>query len=285
MKTIIYALIAIFIIGILATGFINKSNTSQRILVQSTDSKISSAMLSKSAEIITNRLKIFSSEKFQLAMVPDKNQIQVLFADSWDMKTVEKLITQKGAIEFYETYSYKCLLELLKGDSSLLSLLHDKALNDSYAKIGCTSFEKVSRVNESLNSVRLSQKCKFVWSNLFDDSDVCLYALKIENGNGVLLRGTDIESFKLGSTAGKKDEIEIKFKKPAIKLWSELTKRNLNNSIAIVLDNKVIVAPTVRSEIDGGNCQITGDFNQTQLRTIAAIGGNEELPVSFNVVK
>jgi SecD/SecF fusion protein len=285
MKTIIYSIIAIFIIGIFATGFTYKSNNTYKILIQSTESKISLIELSKSAEIITNRLKSFSSEKFILTTFPDKNQIQVILDNQWDLKTFENLITQKGTLEFYETYNYKNLVELLKGDDKLMSLMHAKAPGDSSAKIGCTSFSEISKVNEYLNSIGLSQKCKFMWSNFFENSNICLYALRLENGEGVIVRGKDIENFTWKVTTGNHEWIEFHFKKSAIKLWSELTKRNINKSIAVVLDNQVIFAPVMRSEIDGGHCLITGDFNQTQMKYIAAIGGNDELPVNFYVVK
>lgn len=286
MKTKIYVLVAIIIFGIIATNFTKKSNSTHRILIQSTDSEISSSLLFKSAQIITNRLKSFSSEKFDIITIPEKNQIQVILSNNWDIKTTENLITQKGTLEFYETYNFKNLVELLKDESKIVSLLHGEAPSDSSAKIGCISYTEVNKVNEYLNSLEINQQCKFVWSNFFENSDVCLYALRQENGNGVLLGGTDIESFKFkNDTIHPEYYIEFKFEKSVVQLWSDITKRNINNAIAVVLDNYVIFAPVVRSEINEGNCQITGDFTQDQVRYIAAIGDNGELPISFKVVK
>jgi preprotein translocase subunit SecD len=68
-------------------------------------------------------------------------------------------------------------------------------------------------------------------------------------------------------------------------LWADATKRNINYSIALLLDDKVLMAPTIRSEINGGNCEITGNFTQRELRFIAAIGNNRELPVGFVLLK
>ena len=83
----------------------------------------------------------------------------------------------------------------------------------------------------------------------------------------------------------KKDYLGIKFKKSAIGLWADITKRNINNCIAIVLDESVIAAPKVMSEIPSGNCQISGDFTQSQLEYIVALCSNGELTVNFIVVK
>jgi len=286
MKTIIYSLIAIFIFGIIATGFSHKSDNSLRILIQSSDDNISAAVLNKSAEIITGRLKSFSDEKFIITTLPEKNQIQLIFPGQHDLKRIENLLTQKGNLEFYEIYNHSNISKLLKDDGKLLSMFHEYASHDSSAEIGCISNTEISKVNAYLNSVKQIQDCKFSWSNLFEDTNVCLYALRIKNGNGVLLRGSDIESFKSEyEKTLARESIKFKFKPSATAKWAEVTKRNLNSAIAIVLDDNVIYAPVVRSEITDGNCQISGDFTPTQVRFLVAIGGNGELPVNFYVVK
>jgi preprotein translocase subunit SecD len=286
MKPITYTLIAVFIFGIIAMGLTYKPFTKHTIFLQSTDSKISSVSLSQSADIISMRLKSFGTGKFEIKTLPDKNQIRVILTNYKDLNVAENLITQKGILEFYETYDYYSLTELLKGDSNLMKQLHVIAPHDSSARIGYISATEMNGVNEYLNSAGLNEKCKFAWSNLFDDPNVCLYALRIDNGHRISLTGNDIQSFELKHDATlQKESIEFKFKKTAIQLWSDVTKRNLNRAIAIVMDNNVIYAPVVRSEINGGNCEITGDFTQTQVRYIVAIGDNGVLPVSFRIVK
>lgn len=104
--------------------------------------------------------------------------------------------------------------------------------------------------------------------------------------NGSVLNGSDIESFKYKLDSSLKQcWIGIQFKKPAIELWADITKRNINNAIALVLDDNVISAPKVRSIIEGGNSQITGSFTLSEVKYIATIGNNGELPLNFEVVK
>jgi preprotein translocase subunit SecD len=286
MKTNIYLLIAILIIGIIIPGLSNPTGTRHKILIQSDYSKPSASSINKSAEIITKRLKSFSSGKFEITTLPDKGQIQLILSGNWDLKTIEKLITQKGSLEFYETWNYKSFSGLIKDNNVLLSLLRDKPGSDSSARIGCTSMSEINKVNAFLNSAGLDQKCKFAWSSLFDNSDVCLYALRLNNGNGVLLKGSDIESlYSEYEKVLKRESIKIKFKPSAIAVWAEITKRNLNSAIAIVVDGNVISTPFVCSEITGGNCQITGDFTIAQVKYLVAISACGELPVSFSIAK
>ncbi len=284
MKTIFHTFIAILIFGIMVMSFTDKTNPKTSILIQSDDSKISSLSLSQSATIISNRLKDFSSEKFEITIIPEKNQIQVTLMNDQDLKTIENLMIQKGTLAFYETYNHKSLAELLKGNDHLFSLF--TTANKSSAEIGCTSSMEVEKINDYLNTLGLDQKCKFAWSQHLDSSEVCLYALKTNGDKAALLSGADIESVKSNQDkASKNNEIEIRFKKSSVELWAKVTKHNINNAIAIVLDNNVIAAPVVCSEIAGGHSTITGNYTQAEVRYIAAIGNNGELPVSFKILK
>lgn len=286
MKSIIYSFIAIFICGIIATGFTGKSGKTNTIILQSADNRISSAILSQSADIISMRLKSFGKDHFDVKTIPGKNEIRVILADNLDMNIIEDLITQKGKMEFYETCNYQSLDNLIRTDSILMKLLHVKLPLDSSASIACIPAAEMSIVNKYLNSTAFNNKARFAWGHLFDKPESCIYALRTENENRILLTGADIQSFELKHDAKWQSKtIAFKFKKEATGIWAEATKRNLHKAIAIVMDNKVIFAPVVTSEITDGNSEISGDFTQTQLRYLAAIGANGELPADFSIVK
>ncbi len=286
MKTILYALIAFFLFGIVEPIFTNKANAQNSILLQSADRNVSPILLSQSAQIISNRLKDFNPEKFDVKVIPEKNQILVILTSNQNSKTVENLITQKGALAFYEIYNHKNLTELLNSDNQLFSLLTSDNASQYEAKIGCTSVTEIEKINDYLKTLGQIKKCKFVWDQHADDQNACLYALKTGDEKGALMVGTDIESIKCNQDkASLMNEIAIKFKQSATELWSIATHRNMNQSIAIVLDNHVIAAPTVRSWMNDGNCSITGNYTQDQVKYIAALGNNGELPLHFKVVK
>lgn len=285
-KAIIYLIIAVFAFGIIASFFSNQASAETRILIQSADNNISSAMLSQSASIITARLKEFSSEKFELKVIPGKKQIQVVLTDGWDLKAVEDLLTHQGSLAFYATYSRESFSKLLKGDNQLFSLLKADGPDHSMTVIGCAAVPEVEEVNDYLKTVSLGEKCKFAWSASSGDANVCLYALRLEGEKGALLTGSDVASAKSGQDkASGINELRIEFKKPAVQLWADATRRNINNAIAIVLDSKVIYAPVLRDAIEGGKCSITGNFTQAEVRYFAALCNNGELPVTFKVVK
>jgi preprotein translocase subunit SecD len=286
MKTLLYSIIAIFIFGIIAKGFTQKSNTNDVILIQATDSNISSVSLDQSADVISKRLKDFNPKKFTVNVIRERNQIEVILNGNWDVKVTESLIIQKGALAFYETYNRKSLSGLLTDDHHLFSLFESGFANDSTAEIGCCSHEEVGMIIDYLNTCEFNQKCKFAWSLHSDSSDVCLYALKFDKEKASLITGTDIESVTFHpDKKSKNNEIEIRMKESVVELWANATQRNINKAIAIVLDNHVLSAPIVYSSITGGYSTITGNFSQNEARYIATLVNSGELPLSFNVIK
>jgi len=286
MKTIIYLLVAVFAFGLIVGGFPKQASAETRILIQSVDSKVTPATLSESAKIISARLKNFSFDQFEVKVISEKHQIEVVFKDGWDLDAGKNLLTQKGSLSFYATYNKEGFSELSKGDKQLFSLLNADGPDHSRAVVGCATAAETGKVNDYLKTLQLKQKCKFAWSPSADDGNVCLYALRLEGAKGALLTGSDVESAKSGEDkATGVFELLIEFKKPAVQLWADATRRNINNAIAIVLDNKVIFAPVLRDAIEGGKCSITGNFTKKEVQYLAVLCNNGELPVSFNVVK
>ncbi len=55
--------------------------------------------------------------------------------------------------------------------------------------------------------------------------------------------------------------IEIEFKDHAIDIWRKATLRNIDKSIVLLLDERVISSPMIRSEIMHGKCEISGNVS------------------------
>ena len=244
MKAITLSIMAIYIFGLFAMGFTHKANSTKTILLQTNDKKASALTLEQSAKIIAERLNDFSTTKSEVNVIAEKNEIQVTVADNADMKLVESLITNKGGLALYETYSRKSLSEVLKGDEHLFSFFNGSNVNDSIGKIGCVPVSEMGRVNDYLNTLNVDPSCKFAWTKNSDSSNVCLYALKTSADKASLIAASDIESVKYKlDKASKLNTIEIRLKQSAVELWADATKRNIGKAIAIVLDNDVISAP------------------------------------------
>ncbi|HNX44345.1 MAG TPA: hypothetical protein PKI35_07925 [Bacteroidales bacterium] len=286
MKSIKYALIAIFLCGIIATGFVTVPEKKQVIFLQSAESNISPDQMNKAAEVITLRLKNFLSGPFDVKAVSGRNQIRITVDGNAELKMIKSLITQKGMFSFYKTYNNQSLKDLVKDDKNLVNMLLERGNAASSATLLCTSADSIGYFERYLAPSSVNEEVRFAWSNLFDEQDACLYALQTGKENIIPLTGADIESFETKQDAQARwQSIGFRFREPVIGVWADITKSNLGKAIAVLMDNKVLFAPVVQSEITGGNLEITGDFSQTEVRFIAAVGKSGTLPVSLVVVK
>lgn len=286
MKTKLYSIVAIILICVMAMASENQTNKTNSILIQSTEKKVSVDALMQSSKIISNRLRDFSSEKFEMNVNSAKRQIHVTLTGNWDLTVAEKLLTQKGEIGFYKSYDRKSLKELIKGDNRLFLILNNRKTSDLDANIGSCTMSDTAKVNVCLNSLGLNTTCKFVWGMPSESLKFDLYALCLEKERGSLLTGSDIESMKSELDKGsKKAYIGFSFKEVATKQWANITKENMGRPIVIVLDNTVLYAPVINSTIENGKCSVTGDFSETELKLLAALGNNGELPINFKVLK
>lgn len=287
MKTIIYLLLATVIFGIVSTAFLNKTNTPTKIiLLRSSDRNVSIEALNQSVDIIKNRLNSFTSERFDVVSIAEKNQIIVSFTNDLDINAIYTLLVQKGELSFSPLYDSKSLAKLLNGDNQLFSYLNTDDANSMNTAIGCASISKAGEINDYVTRLGQSYNCKFVWGKAFGKSDICLYALNLNDVKDGVLSGADVESIK--STHDKtstSSDVEITFKKSAIDKWANITRMNINKAIAIVLDNRVLYTPISKSEIKNGVCSITGNFSEVEANFIASIGSNGVLPIALEVVK
>lgn len=63
--------------------------------------------------------------------------------------------------------------------------------------------------------------------------------------------------------------IHLTFDSKGADLFANLTKDNVGNQFAIIVDGEVISAPVIQTAITGGQCVITGKFKEQEARTLA----------------
>jgi preprotein translocase subunit SecD len=68
-------------------------------------------------------------------------------------------------------------------------------------------------------------------------------------------------------------------------IFDEVTAQNVKNRLAIILDDKVVSAPVINSEISGGSGQISGDFTAEEASYLQNVLKAGSLPVKLDVVQ
>ena len=79
-------------------------------------------------------------------------------------------------------------------------------------------------------------------------------------------------------------EVSMNMNGEGAKVWARLTRDNVGKPIAIILDNKVMSAPRVITEIKGGQSQITGDFTIKEAQDLANILKSGKMPASAHII-
>src|SRR5258708_4621929 len=80
-------------------------------------------------------------------------------------------------------------------------------------------------------------------------------------------------------------QVQLLFTSDGAKKFEDITRRNINKQVAIVLDNQVIEAPTVNQVISGGNAVISGSFTTNQANSLSVQLNAGVLPVPMTVLE
>ncbi|MEI6835985.1 MAG: preprotein translocase subunit SecD [Candidatus Falkowbacteria bacterium] len=79
-------------------------------------------------------------------------------------------------------------------------------------------------------------------------------------------------------------EVALKFDTEGSKMFEDITGRNVNKQVAIVLDGYTISAPTVSQKISGGEAVISGKFTVTEAKLLVQRLNTGALPVPINLI-
>ena len=66
-----------------------------------------------------------------------------------------------------------------------------------------------------------------------------------------------------------KPEIAFTLKSKGAQIFADITRENIGQRLAIVLDGEVISSPRINGVIAGGSGQITGDFSEKEAYDLA----------------
>ena len=104
---------------------------------------------------------------------------------------------------------------------------------------------------------------KFLWeAKPFDEDNERLRLLAIKSnredraklsGDVIVDASQDIDQFG-------NPQINMRMNRSGSRLWQKITRENIGNSVAVVLDDYVYSFPVVNAEISGGSSVISGNF-------------------------
>ncbi|MCL4418758.1 protein translocase subunit SecD [Patescibacteria group bacterium] len=157
-----------------------------------------------------------------------------------------------------------------------------------------TELPGVTDVSQAINLIGTTAQLSFWESGASESGKIAspsAYPLGVieilgKNPQKTNLTGSDLQSSSVtfDSNTGK-PQVQLAFSSEGSQKFAEITKRNVNKVVAIILDNQVIEAPRVREPILAGNAVITGNFTLEGVKTLSTQLNAGALPVSLSVLE
>ena len=164
------------------------------------------------------------------------------------------------------------------------------------ATVGVAMAKDMDKISEYLNMKQvkelLPRNLSLKWSvKAIDEKEQYfeLYALKTSNRDGSPALGGDVvtdANADFVQQVGRSEQmVNMVMNAEGAKAWARLTKENIGNQIAIVLDEMVYSAPNVNDEITGGRSQITGHFTPEEAKDLANVLKSGKMAASVQIVQ
>ncbi len=120
---------------------------------------------------------------------------------------------------------------------------------------------------------------------LGDEPHIELHIVNVGRGGKAPLEGDVVTDARQTLDQSTRPAISMQMNAMGAKKWRKLTAENIDNRVAIVLDNYVYSAPVIRGEIPNGNTEISGNFTIEEAKDLANILKAGTLPAPTRIVQ
>ena len=157
--------------------------------------------------------------------------------------------------------------------------------------VGVVLLKDTATVNRYLAMPRIRQifpsDMKFAWHFQPDGEDeqfIRLHALKSTRNNQPAMDGKFVTDARVGTDPYTGEfNVSMNMNSEGAKRWANLTRENVGEALAIVLDGLVYSAPTVSEEIKGGSSSISGNFSQAEADDLSNILKSGKMPARARI--
>jgi len=157
--------------------------------------------------------------------------------------------------------------------------------------VGVVLLKDTAKVNTYLAIPQIRQlfpsDLKFAWHFQPQGEEqefIRLHSLKATRNNQPVMEGKYVTDARVGTDPYTGEfNVSMNMNSEGAKKWANVTRENVNQAIAIVLDGLVYSAPNVSEEIKGGSSSISGDFSQSDADDLANILKSGKMPARARI--
>ena len=311
---------AIFATGLKGSNITFNSTDAQ---VQSALEREVEAAVSNAYQVVRNRVDQFGVAQPNIQILQGRGQIGQIMVEMPGIKEperVRKLLQGSANLEFWETYNMGEIQGAIaslstgaavKADSTVADSTKAQEIKSASGKkfnellmisqnpqncvVGYAEGKDTAAINSIINSeaarTKLPKDLVLAWGvkaeKISNDPKAHplfqLYALRGQNKQPAM-QGAVIDNAKDDFDQYHNPIVSMTMTSDGARDWANLTKKNLKREVAIVLDGFVYSAPTVQTEITGGNSQISGHFTVDDTRDLSNVLKSGKMPAPTNII-
>ena len=290
-------------------------NTSDVAVLAADLKSLVDGSVSAAFNVLQNRIDLLGVTQPNIQLVTGTNRISVELPGVKEPERVGKLLASTANLEFWEVYEQG---EISEVTAVLYGEEFNEAVRDYLLEQGVAEDEVGAKLPAQLilpnvyapqvaaaekeNLETLSEyfrlpavkalfpsDVKLAWSNKSVDGGAkgtfVLYALRGMNGVAApVLDGTGITNARAQGGQHGGFEVSMSMDHETALTWADITERNANKQIAIVLDGYVYSAPMSHGRIDGGQSSITGNFDVQEAEDLASVLNSGKAPAPATII-
>ena len=290
-------------------------NTSDVAVLAADLKSLVDGSVSAAFNVLQNRIDLLGVTQPNIQLVTGTNRISVELPGVKEPERVGKLLASTANLEFWEVYEQG---EISEVTAVLYGEEFNEAVRDYLLEQGVAEDEVGAKLPAQLilpnvyapqvaaaekeNLETLSEyfrlpavkalfpsDVKLAWSNKSVDGGAkgtfVLYALRGMNGVAApVLDGTGITNARAQGGQNGGFEVSMSMDHETALTWADITERNANKQIAIVLDGYVYSAPMSHGRIDGGQSSITGNFDVQEAEDLASVLNSGKAPAPATII-
>tara|TARA_Y100001970_G_scaffold26403_1_gene31799 strand:+ start:1253 stop:3136 length:1884 start_codon:yes stop_codon:yes gene_type:complete len=142
-----------------------------------------------------------------------------------------------------------------------------------------------TKLDNSKGQFLLSQQSESISPNSVEKYYRLYYLEKEPELTGGIVEEAKADLGSLGGGSAGQPVVSLSMNNEGSRTWSRVTGANIGERIAIVLDKKVHMAPSIREKIPGGKTQIEGFANLGEAKDLAIILRAGALPAPVNIIE